>query len=87
MIDLEKFVAEPVELCIYGKEGEDRAPAVKRKIFKLAFCPDNTHIRIYFDKHFFIAVPLTGSVYQNGQEWTAYDEKSALYYSIKKEGK
>ncbi|WP_226035905.1 hypothetical protein [Aquibacillus saliphilus] len=87
MNDLEKYINSPVEVCIHGKEGEDRAPWINRKISNLELCPDKTHLRIYFDKHFFFAVPLTSTVVQKESEWSAYDETAALYYSIRSEEK
>ncbi|MEC5425509.1 hypothetical protein QGM71_18685 [Virgibacillus sp. C22-A2] len=84
--DLKRFISNPVQVCIHGREGEDMAPWVKRKINKVELCPDKTHLRIYFDKHFFFAVPLTSEVVQKETEWTAYDDKAKLHYAIKSEG-
>ncbi|MFZ3576980.1 hypothetical protein [Virgibacillus sp. DJP39] len=80
---LEKYINAPVEVCIQGRASEDQAPWVKRKVSKVTLCPDETHLRIYFDKHFFFAVPLTSNVDQKEDKWTAYDESAKLYYSIK----
>ncbi|MRH44730.1 hypothetical protein GH741_18950 [Aquibacillus halophilus] len=85
--DLEKYINSPVQVCIHGKEGEDRAPWIDRQISQLALCPDQTHLRIYFDKHFFFAVPLESKVDQNEQQWSAYDKNAELYYVIRSEEK
>ncbi|SET02454.1 hypothetical protein SAMN05216389_104209 [Oceanobacillus limi] len=85
--DLEKFIASSVEVCIHGRDDEDRAPWIKRKIRKVEPCPDATHLRIYFDKRFFVAVPFSSSVVQRETEWKAFDESASLYYVIRSEGK
>ncbi|MFD1037757.1 hypothetical protein ACFQ3N_04945 [Virgibacillus byunsanensis] len=85
--DLNGLISSSVEVCIHGREDEDKAPWIKRKLNKVELCPDQTHLRIYFDKHFFIAVPLTSSVEKKENEWTAYDEKAKLYYVIRSEVK
>lgn len=83
MEDLENYVSTSVDVCIHGREGEDQAPSVSRKIHKLEFCPDETHLRIFFDKHFFVAVPLTSTVEQSNNEWRAFDQDAGLYYVIR----
>lgn len=83
--DLEPLVGKNVQVGIYGEESEDTAPLVYRKIDQLVLCPDQTHLRIYFDKHFFVAVPLTSTVEKNENKWIAYDEATRLHYSIQSE--
>ncbi len=85
--DLENCIGSSVKVCIHGEEGEDMAPWLDKKVKKLANCPDNTHLRIYFDNHYFFAVPFTSEVKQTETEWSAYDQKAGLYYVIKSEGK
>ncbi|MDL4841917.1 hypothetical protein [Aquibacillus rhizosphaerae] len=87
MKSLEKLVDSSVQVCIYGKSSEDKAPWVDKRISKLSLCPDETHLRIYFDSHFFFAVPLTSSVEQKQNEWIAYDKEANLHYAIKSEEK
>lgn len=82
--DLEVFMNQKVQVCIHGEEGEEMAPWVDRKIEQLTLCPDETHLRIYFDKHFFVAVPLTSSVEKDKHKWVAFDKKARLFYAIKK---
>ncbi|MBB6454029.1 hypothetical protein HNQ94_002480 [Salirhabdus euzebyi] len=84
--DLKQFISSSVQICIHGKEGEDMAPWVKRNIKDVTLCPDKTHVRIYFDKHFFFAVPLTSTVWKKENEWVAYDKETELYYAIRSEG-
>ncbi|WP_240374933.1 hypothetical protein [Bacillus piscicola] len=78
------FISASVEVSVHGGEEEDRGPSIKRTLKKLELCPDKTHLRIYFDNYFFLAVPLTNTVSRSDNEWTAYDEEARLYYSIKK---
>ncbi|MDC3417863.1 hypothetical protein [Aquibacillus salsiterrae] len=82
--DLAELVNKRVQVCIQGEDGEDKAPWIDRKIHQLSLCPDKTHLRIYFDQHFFVAVPLTSSVKQDDHGWIAYDKTTRLYYAIKK---
>jgi hypothetical protein len=85
--DLQPFIESTVQVRIHGREDEDQAPWVRRKISKVTLCPDETHLRIYFDKYFFFAVPLSCSVVLDEQEWSAYDQTVGLYYVIRSEGK
>ncbi|MEC2159237.1 hypothetical protein [Virgibacillus halodenitrificans] len=85
--DVDNFKNNPVFVCIYGEQSEDQAPWVRRNILKTTLCPDSTHLQIYFDKHFFFAVPLSSKVDMSDHAWTAYDEKARLHYAIKKEVK
>lgn len=85
--DLKRFIGAPVKVCIHGEAGEDMAPWLDKKVKKLANCPDNTHLRIFFDDHYFFAVPLTSEVEQTETEWSAYDPEAGLHYVIKSEGK
>lgn len=78
------FVGVPVEIAIQDKQGGDQAPTVKKTVKKVQHCPDDTHIRFYFDDFYFLAVPLTSRVQQSESEWTAIDSDSGLLYTIKK---
>ncbi|MCT2535899.1 hypothetical protein NC661_08255 [Aquibacillus koreensis] len=80
--DLDTFKNAAVKVCIHGKQGEDQAPWQDKKVYKVELCPDQTHVRIYFDDHYFFAVPLHASVEQNENEWIAYDQDAKLYYAI-----
>jgi len=84
--NLQSFVSEKVMVAILDKDGEEQAPFVPKEIQKLELCPDNTHLRIYFDSRNFFAVPLTSSVSCDETEWTAFDQQSQLQYVIKKRG-
>ena len=57
--ELQRFVGATVEIAIEDKEGGDQAPVVKKTIKKIQFCPDQTHVRFYFDTIYFFAVPLS----------------------------
>ncbi|WP_245807674.1 hypothetical protein [Halobacillus massiliensis] len=83
--DLKPYISTPVQVCIHGDQGEEMAPWVKKRIKKLALCPDKTHIRIYFDDFYFFAAPLTSRVKQTENEWSAYDQEAGLYFVIRSE--
>lgn len=84
MEDLQSFVFEKVMVAILDKDGEEQAPFVPKEIQKLELCPDQTHVRIYFDSRNFFAVPLTATVSIAENAWIAYDQQSELHYVIKK---
>ena len=82
--DLQSFCLEKVQVAILDKDGEDQAPFVSKTIQKLELCPDNTHLRIYFDRQTFFAIPMTSTVSRNEDEWSAYDGQSGLQYVVRK---
>lgn len=83
--DLQSYLFKKVEVAILDKDGEDQAPFVLKTIQKLESCPDNTHLRIYFDQRTFFAIPFTSTVFKNENEWSAYDQESGLQYVVRKE--
>jgi hypothetical protein len=83
--DLNIFLFHPVEVAILDEKGEKIAPFVRKTIQKITLCPDQTHVRIYFDDFNFFAVPMDSHFQMNGEEWSAYDAKSELRYIIRKE--
>jgi hypothetical protein len=82
--ELQSFVAVPVEVAILDEEGGERAPFVSKTVKKLELCPDQTHLRIYFDDFYFFAVPLHANVNQTENLWSAFDSDSELRYTIRK---
>jgi hypothetical protein len=82
--DVNRFVSVPVEIAIQDAEGGDQAPAVKKIVNKVQFCPDGTHIRFYFDNIYFLAVPISSQVRESEDQWTACDSESGLTYTVKK---
>ncbi|NHC39874.1 hypothetical protein G6549_07830 [Bacillus sp. MM2020_1] len=82
--DLNTFVGGPVAIAIQDGDGGDQAPIVKKTIKKVQFCPDKTHIRLYFDDFYFLAVPLNSRVSQSEGHWSAFDSESGLTYTVKK---
>lgn len=82
--ELRTFVFVPVEVAITDEEGSENAPFVQKIIKQVKLCPDQTHIRIYFDTIKFLAIPIIAEVMQNQEEWSAYDPGSALRYTIRK---
>ena len=83
--DLNRFLSEHIQAGIQDIQGEERAPFVQKTIKKLQFCPDHTHLRIYFDEVNFFAIPLDATVTESVNEWTACDHHSGLNYTIKRE--
>lgn len=80
----ERFTGAKVEIAILDKEGGDQAPTVQKNIQKVQLCPDGTHIRLYFDHMYFLAVPLTSEVDVDNGNWSAHDSESGLTYTVKK---
>jgi hypothetical protein len=82
--DVERFLGKNIEVAIHDADSNMQPPWVHKQIKKLELCPDATHLRIYFDKFYFFAVPLTSSVTQSPNDWSAYDTASGLVYLIRK---
>jgi hypothetical protein len=83
--DLKIFVNQTVELSIQDYAGEEQAaPFIKKSLVKVGLCPDETHVRIYFDDKNFFAIPRASQVTVSEKEWVAFDEASKLYYIIRK---
>ncbi|MFZ7944653.1 MULTISPECIES: hypothetical protein [Bacillaceae] len=82
--DVKRFAGESVEIIIHDEEGGDQAPAVKKTVKKVQYCPDETHIRFYFDDFYFLAVPLASRVTETEDQWSATDPESGLTYTVKK---
>lgn len=83
--DLQSFVSKKVKVSILDTSGEEQAPFLSKTIQKLEICPDNTHLRIYFDRLNFLAVPMTSRVSMNHSVWSACDDQAGLEYVIRKE--
>ncbi|WP_059172435.1 hypothetical protein [Bacillus sp. FJAT-27445] len=81
--ELKHFEGAHVELAIKDRDGGEQAPAIRKTIKYVLLCPDGTHIRFYFDKNKFLAVPITSEFGGSEQELTAYDAGSGLSYSVK----
>lgn len=81
---LESFILGNVEVSILDEDGDDKAPFVKKEIIKTELCPDRTHLRLYFDRLQFFAVPLTAEVAISDDIWSAFDEQAGLTYVVKK---
>ncbi|WP_059106069.1 hypothetical protein [Shouchella shacheensis] len=82
---LERSISSVVQVCIRDEQGEEKAPWVNKKLKKLANCPDNTHLRIWFNDRTFFAVPLSLPVLQEEGKWSAYDRKTGLTYLVRRE--
>ena len=82
--DLQHFIGSTVEMAIQDVQGGDQAPAVQKKIKKIQYCPDGTHIRFYFDAIYFLAVPLNSQILQSEASFSALDHNSGLTYTFKK---
>lgn len=83
---LQEFIKSPVEVSIQDEEGEERAPFVRKEIRNIGLCPDQTHLRIYFEQQKFFAIPLESKVELVGDTWTATDMCNKLMYVIRKVG-
>ncbi|WP_246140896.1 hypothetical protein [Bacillus marasmi] len=82
--DIQTFISVPVEIAIIDEAEGEQAPFVRKIIRQVKTCPDQTHLRIYFDHVQFFAVPLIAHVTQTNDAWSAYDNDSALRYTIRK---
>ncbi|WP_026564481.1 hypothetical protein [Bacillus sp. UNC41MFS5] len=82
--EVNRFVGVPVEVAIQDASGGDQAPAVRKLVKKIQYCPDRTHIRFYFDDFYFLAVPISSQVKESEGQWKAFDSESGLTYTIKK---
>src|SRR5699024_8767293 len=85
MNELQSLLTRQVGVTIYDHTWEDKTPLMTKKIQDVRLCPDETHLRIYFDEQRFFAVPMTASVSSSDREWIAFDEKASLHYVIKKD--
>jgi hypothetical protein len=77
-------MSTPVEVSIKDHQGGDQAPSLKKMVENIGLCPDQTHLRIYFDKGKFVAVPVTATVTHTENEWVAFDHSSELEYVMRK---
>ena len=82
--ELRPYTAIPVQVGVQDAFGEI-APFVSKVIQEAKICPDRTHIRLYFDRHYFLAVPRESHVRKNEQEWIALDQETQLSYIVRKE--
>jgi hypothetical protein len=82
--DLQAYVDQTIELSIQDHSGEEQpAPFVKKQVKKVELCPDQTHVRLYFDHRNFLAIPLSSDIAVSDKGWVAYDDASKLYYVIR----
>ncbi len=83
--ELKIYANQTVELSIQDYSAEEQtAPFIKKLLVKVGLCPDQTHVRIYFDDRNFFAIPRSCQVTVSEKEWVAFDEASKLYYVIRK---
>jgi hypothetical protein len=81
--ELRRFAGASVEITVHDQQGGDQAPAINKKIERIEYCPDGTHIRFYFDKYNFIAVPLASDIAQSETLFSAYDTECGLTYTVR----
>lgn len=81
---IQQFVSVPVSVAIQSSDGE-QAQFVKKTIEKIEWCPEHTHIRIYFDHFNFFAIPASSETMQTDCQWSAFDAEGQLFYLIRKE--
>ncbi|WP_419954164.1 hypothetical protein ACN6MT_28555 [Neobacillus niacini] len=82
--ELRGLVRASVEITVHDQQGSDQAPAINKKIEKIEYCPDKTHIRFYFDHFNFIAVPLASNMAHSETMFSASDTESGLTYTFRK---
>lgn len=82
--DLKSFISEDVGVTIYDQTWTDQSPLRSETVHKVEVCPQNSHIRIYFNEKKFFAVPKTSKVKITASSWTAVDEASGLHYVVKR---
>jgi hypothetical protein len=83
--ELQRFAGTKAEITIHDEQGGDQAATVKKAIKKIQLCPDQTHVRFYFDQVYFLAVPIKSSITESDSQWSAFDQESGLTYVIKKD--
>lgn len=83
--DLKPFIFQDVGVTIFDDTWTDQTPLQSKKVHKVELCPNNSHLRIYFDEKRFFAIPRTSDVEVTESSWTAFDQESRLHYVIKKE--
>lgn len=83
--NVERFISKGVGVSIYDDSWADQSPLQSKVVHKVEICPRDTHLRIYFDKKNFVAVPRTSEVVITETSWTAIDEETGLHYVIKSE--
>jgi hypothetical protein len=81
--ELRQFAGASVEITVHDLQGGDQAPAINKKIERIEYCPDHTHIRFYFDKYNFIAVPLASDMVKSEMLFSASDTESGLTYTVR----
>lgn len=81
---LNDFISVPVKVSIQDEEVNDNPPFVSKQITSIGLCPDRTHLRIYFEKQTFFAIPLTSTVSFTADEWIAVDSENHLKYVIRR---
>ncbi|MEH7179975.1 hypothetical protein [Neobacillus vireti] len=81
--ELRGFVGATVEITVHDQQGGDQPPAINKKVEKVEYCPDHTHIRFYFDHVNFLAVPLACDIAQSETLFSASDTRSGLTYTFK----
>lgn len=80
----QRYLGRTVEVAIQDEEGQDLAPFIRKEITKIGLCPDQTHLRIYFEEQKFFAIPLHAEVIMDSDEWTATDLQGNLKYMIRR---
>jgi len=82
--DLTPFITEDVGVTIYDETWTTQSPLREEKISHVTLCPNQTHLRIYFNEMNFFAIPREAKMTTTKNTWTAYDEQSRLHYVIER---
>jgi hypothetical protein len=82
---LEPYLQRSVTISIFGEDGEDQAPPVRKILHKIECSPEGTHVELFFDTITFIAIPLRAKITAEEKQVTAFDTVSKLHYRVSSE--
>lgn len=86
--DIQSFLLSTITISIQDiaeNAEEQQAAAVKKHVKKIGSCPDETHLRLYFDNITHLAIPFTCESSCSENELHALDKTQKLHYVIRKE--
>jgi hypothetical protein len=84
---LDSFITAQITVSIKDVADDaepQNAPEVLKKLAKIEPCPDNTHLRFFFDHVTFLAIPFTSKTTCSEEEFHAFDAEENLHYYIRK---
>jgi hypothetical protein len=60
----------------------EKTPVIRKVLNRVQACPDNTHVRLFFDQTSFLAIPFSCKSICNDSEFHAFDLEAGLHYHI-----